>query len=115
MDAQPSEKKIIYWADLIRVIAIFLVVVIHVSGQVTNVWGKIPTLEWMIGNIYGGIARVAVPLFFMISGYLLLPRSESLGSFYTKRMPRVVIPFVVWSVIYLLSFCKSKPNICTPA
>lgn len=104
----------ILWIDLIRVIAIFLVVMIHVSGQLTNVWGEIPEDQWTIADIYGGMARVAVPLFFMISGYLLLPRSESLSTFYAKRMTRILIPFVVWSLIYLGWYCGGHPNTCTP-
>ncbi len=92
----------------------FLVVTIHVSGQTTNVWGQISKLDWLIGDIFGGVARVSVPLFFMISGFLLLPRSESIGSFYRKRMPKVVIPFVAWSVIYLFSFCSGQASTCTP-
>ena len=115
MSEQTNRKKIISWVDLIRVVAIFLVIVIHVSGQLTNVWGKIPTDQWIIADIYGGIARVAVPLFFMISGYLLLPRSESLSIFYTKRMTRILIPFVVWSLIYLGWYCGNHPNTCTPS
>jgi surface polysaccharide O-acyltransferase-like enzyme len=95
------------------VVAIFLVVVIHVSGKLTKVWGDIQEDQWVIADIYGGIARVAVPLFFMISGYLLLPRSESLSAFYAKRMTRILIPFVVWSLIYLGWYCGRHPNTCT--
>src|SRR5512140_3161951 len=84
--AARPKRPIVYWADLIRVLAIYLVVVIHTSGQLTNAWGKVPLSQWLIGDIYGGISRIGVPLFFMLSGYLLLPRSESLRSFYGKRM-----------------------------
>jgi len=42
------------WVDLIRVIAIYLVVVVHVSGQLTNIWGEIPNSQWLIADIYGG-------------------------------------------------------------
>jgi surface polysaccharide O-acyltransferase-like enzyme len=115
MKEQTGTKEILSWADLIRVVAIYLVVVVHVSGQLTNAWGRIPDAQWIIADIYGGIARVCVPLFFMISGYLLLPRSESLGTFYLKRMPRILIPFVAWSLIYLGWYCGNHPNICTPA
>jgi len=115
MKDQPGTKEILSWADLIRVVAIYLVVVVHVSGQLTNVWGDIHADQWIIADIYGGIARVCVPLFFMISGYLLLPRSESLGTFYLKRMPRILIPFVAWSLIYLGWYCGNHPNTCTPA
>lgn len=111
---QAGQKEYLPWADLIRVVAIFLVVTVHVSGQVTNIWGKVPESDWIIANIYGGIARICVPLFFMISGYLLLPRSESLEIFYRKRMPRVVIPFLAWSLIYLGWYCGSHPGMCTP-
>jgi len=114
MSEQTNQKEIILWADLIRVVAIFLVVLIHVSGQLTTVWGKIPTNQWIIADIYGSIARIAVPLFFMISGYLLLPRSESLSVFYIKRMTRILIPLIVWSLIYLGWYCGNHPNTCTP-
>lgn len=115
MSDQTSRKETIPWVDLIRVVAIFLVVVIHVSGQLTNLWGKIPVEQWIIADVYGGIARIAVPLFFMISGYLLLPRSEGLNVFYTKRMPRILVPFLAWSLIYLGWYCGNHPNTCTPS
>jgi len=114
MAQQPPKKELVRWVDLVRVVAMFLVVVIHVSGQLTNVWGQIPTTQWIIADVYGGIARVSVPLFFMISGFLLLPRSESLGSFYSRRIPKIVIPLVVWSFIYLAWFCGGHPGTCTP-
>jgi surface polysaccharide O-acyltransferase-like enzyme len=109
----PRKGPVIYWADLIRVLAIYLVVVIHVSGQLTNVWGKIPESQWIMADIIGGLARVGVPLFFMLSGFLLLPRSESLRDFYGKRMLRIVIPFVFWSIFYISLDCIGKPGLCT--
>jgi surface polysaccharide O-acyltransferase-like enzyme len=107
-----QQKQFIYWLDLVRVAAIFLVILGHVSGELTFKWGEISNGQWMIANIYGSFARISVPLFFMVSGYLLLPRSESLRSFYTKRMTKVLIPFVVWSLIYLLWYCAG--HTCTP-
>jgi surface polysaccharide O-acyltransferase-like enzyme len=98
---------------VIRVVATFLVVLVHVSGQLTNLWGKVPSGQWMIANIYGGLARICVPLFFMISGYLLLPRSESLKDFYTKRMTKVLIPLIAWSLIYWGWYCGTHPGLCT--
>src|SRR5215207_2476267 len=115
MSDQTGRNEIVPWADLIRVAAIFLVVMIHVSGQLTNAWGKVPTDQWLIADVYGGLARIAVPLFFMISGYLLLPRSESLGDFYRKRVLKLLIPFVVWSLLYLGWYCGNHPGTCTPA
>lgn len=114
MEGQERKKEFIPWPDLIRVVATFLVVTVHVSGQITNVWGQVSVRDWLIADVYGGIARVCVALFFMISGYLLLPRQESLGAFYRKRMPKVVIPFIVWSLIYVGWFCGNHSGTCTP-
>jgi surface polysaccharide O-acyltransferase-like enzyme len=111
MAEQTEKKEIFPWIDLIRVVAVFLVVVVHVSGQLTSEWAEIPNDQWMIANVYGSLGRVSVPLFFMISGYLLMPRSEDLRTFCTKRMPKVLIPFVAWSLIYLLYYCQS--HTCT--
>ena len=112
--APAAPRKFVPWADLVRVLAIYLVVVIHTSGQLTNAWGRVPESEWLIGDLYGGVARAGVPLFFMLSGYLLLPRSESLGAFYRKRVLKIVIPFVVWSALYISGDCLQQPGLCTP-
>lgn len=114
MSTPAGKRPLTPWVDLVRVIAMFLVVIIHVSGQLTNVWGQISSGQWIIADIYGGVARVSVPLFFMISGYLLLPRSEGLSTFYAKRVPRLAIPLVAWSLIYLAWFCGGHPGTCTP-
>src|SRR5512141_972917 len=114
MSAPTDRKGTILWIDLIRVVAIYLVVIVHVSGQLTNIWGEIPADQWLLADIYGGIARICVPLFFMISGCLLLPRAESLGTFYRKRIPKLLIPLIVWSLIYVGWFCNEHPGTCTP-
>jgi surface polysaccharide O-acyltransferase-like enzyme len=114
MDEQTLTQEFLFWPDLIRVVATILVVIVHVSGQLTNLWGKIPSAQWRIANIYGGIGRICVPLFFMISGYLLLPRSESLRNFFSKRMTKILIPLIAWSLIYWNWYCGMHPGICTP-
>lgn len=116
MDDSLAPQPIVFtpWVDLIRVVAIYLVVIAHVAGQLTNAWGQISTTQWMISNIYGGLARVCVPLFFMLSGYLLLPRSESLHDFYSRRMLKILIPFITWSLIYLGYYCFAPGHSCTP-
>lgn len=90
------------WADFVRNIGIILVILGHVSGMVLIRFRDLPFADWMAGNIYNVIARSCVPLLFMVSGALLLPRQESIRDFYRKRFNRVVFPFLFWSVLYLL-------------
>lgn len=63
---------------------------------------RIPFFDWLVGDLFNVIARACVPLLFMVSGALLLPRQESLRDFYRKRFQRVIFPFLFWSVLYLL-------------
>jgi surface polysaccharide O-acyltransferase-like enzyme len=82
------------WVDLVRVIGAFLVVMAHISYKGGG--------SSLISSYYFVLSRVAVPLFFMVSGYLLLLKEEPYGDFFRKRALKVFVPFLVWSVIYLL-------------
>jgi len=55
----------------------------------------------MTGNIYNSLVRACVPLFFMISGLLLLEKIEPTSTFLNKRLKKIVIPTVIWSLIYI--------------
>src|SRR5689334_20516589 len=112
MDTTGIKKEPLYWIDLIRTVAIFLVIVIHVATPVFNEWAHLPASWRTFANIYGSIARMSVPLFFMASGFLLLPRSESIGDFFAKRVNKVLLPFVVWSIFYLFWGCVINHNAC---
>ncbi|WP_119325724.1 acyltransferase [Companilactobacillus musae] len=89
----------IFYLDFIRVIAIFLVIFIHVSAIDTTL--NIGSGQWQITKILNYLAHISVPVFFMISGSLLLnsKKTTSLGYTWKQRIPRVTIPFVAWSII----------------
>ena len=89
----------IFYLDFIRVIAILLVVFIHISAIDTTL--NVGSGQWQITKILNYFAHISVPVFFMISGSLLLNSKKTTSLSYTwkKRMPRVVIPFVLWSII----------------
>ena len=89
---QGRERTTIHWVDFIRFIGTILVVLAHIEG-----WGAGPA--WA-KNFYYTLSRVGVPLFFLISGYLLLSKQEDLPTFFKKRAARIIIPFLVWSIIY---------------
>jgi surface polysaccharide O-acyltransferase-like enzyme len=56
----------------------------------------------LIASYYFVVSRIAVPLFFMVSGFLLLQKIEPYGDFFKKRALKVFVPFFAWSVIYML-------------
>lgn len=80
------------WVDVMRFVAVFIVVMAHING-----WSESPL--WA-RTFYYSFSRIGVPVFFMISGYLLLSKQEAISVFLKKRIVRVAIPFVFWSIIY---------------
>lgn len=95
------KKERLIWIDLIKCIAIFMMIAVHCTDNVTpaersegwyNLWG----------SIYGSLMRPAIPLFVMVMGVLLLPVVQDITTLYKKRVVRVIIPFLIWSVIYNL-------------
>lgn len=91
----------IHWIDLIRVVAVFQVVLVHLSYVI---FFKEPprSSNWLAANFYDSFSRMGVPLFFMVSGYLLLGKSEPIAQFFRKRFFKVGIPTLFWSAAYLL-------------
>lgn len=96
-----KDNKRIIWLDFVKFIAIPMMIAVHCTDNVTpterseawyNLWG----------SFYGSFMRPAIPLFVMVTGALLLPVKENISTFYTKRLTRLVIPFIVWSVLYNL-------------
>lgn len=94
-----NKKQHIFYLDFIRVIAILLVIFIHVST--VDTLKHIGTTDWQIIKMLNYFAHISVPIFFMISGALILnsPKTLSLSYTWKKRIPRVTIPFLIWSII----------------
>ena len=97
-----KSNRIVY-LDVLRVIACFSVIMIHSSGP--YVVKDIGSLNFWIGNIIDGLARIGVPLFVMISGALMLDENYPFSTQkHVKRIARMVGFFIFWSVLYCLVF-----------
>lgn len=92
-----------YGISLLRILATFLVIIIHVSGPQVVKFGKISNIDWHIANFYDSISRFSVPVFFMISGALLLGRATEITEFLKNRLWKIIPPFLFWSFFYSLS------------
>jgi surface polysaccharide O-acyltransferase-like enzyme len=100
--ALPPAARTVLYLDVLRAAAIFLVLLSHSATPVLEA-SPIGSVNWLAGCIYNAASRCCVPLFVMISGALLLEpgKVESLGVFFRKRVLKVVVPFLAWSIIYL--------------
>lgn len=83
--------------DFLRFVATLAVITIHITAGYVTASNIAYTLNQ--------VARFAVPMFIVLSGYLLYygnNKKQCLLSFLKKRLNKIVIPFLLWNLIYLL-------------
>lgn len=104
-------KRIVF-LDYVRIFACFLVMVVHASE---NFYGAAGSTD-MVGpqsylasetdrlwvSVYDGFSRMSVPLFMIVSAFLLVPMKEgqNMWQFYRHRFMRILPPFLIFMVLY---------------
>lgn len=85
--------------DVIRVVSMFCVIFLHCASNRLRV--NMDSIGWDAANILTAFASCGVPMFFMISGALILRSKNTYSIKYTlvNRVLRLMVPLVVWSVI----------------
>lgn len=96
-----SNTQRLYWVDLLRLVAMLMVIAAH-CVDIYNATPQDDPMNSFWGVFIGSLMRPSVPLFAMMTGLLLLPIRESAAEFYKRRIPRVLIPMVLWSAVYYL-------------
>lgn len=98
-----NTSRILY-IDLLRIISIFGVVLLHVSASfVADMYSR-GVGSWWAGNVIDSATRWCVPIFLMVSGILMLGNNKKEGiiDFLRRRLVKVAIPLVFWSIVYIL-------------
>jgi surface polysaccharide O-acyltransferase-like enzyme len=90
------------WPDNLRATAAIAVILLHVAAPVLYKYPGIGLSKWWIGNIFDSAVRFCVPVFLMLTGALLLPKTHEWIDFIKRRFSRLLYPFLLWSIIYLL-------------
>lgn len=91
------QKEHLHEFDVIRVFAAFTVIAIHITASYVY--------YTKAAYILNQLARFAVPLFLVMSGFLLYYADlnkgfSSVKIFYEKRFKRLLKPYIVWTLIY---------------
>ena len=95
-----SEKSRILWLEALRIIAAFLVIVNHTNSDVfqSSHPGEI---TWHLSILWYYVSKLAVPVYVMITGALMLSRQDSWKKIFA-RILRVVIALLCASYVYYL-------------
>ncbi len=86
--------------DLLRVLCMAAVVYLHAAASALR---ESSGLVWHWANLVSSLATAAVPLFFMLSGALLLSedKTASLSHLFRRRLPRLLVPLLAWSGVVI--------------
>lgn len=105
-------KERIAFADWLRVVACFLVMLVHASenfygADSSGLAGNVSMLanesnRFWVAFYDGALGRISVPLFMIISAFLLVPMKEgtTMTGFYKRRFKRILPPFILFLLLY---------------
>ena len=105
-------KARITFLDYLRVAACFMVMLVHSSetfyaADASGLAGNVSMLanesnRFWVAFFDGGVSRTAVPLFMIISAFLLVPMGEgvTMTQFYKRRFKRILPPFIFFLLLY---------------
>jgi surface polysaccharide O-acyltransferase-like enzyme len=100
----PTSKSL--YINYVRAIAACAVVQMHTNGAYLFTFDPAAPTDplFVTADIFYSLLRWATPFFIMISGAMLIrPASkETTREFLLKRLRRVVAPFALWGMVYLL-------------
>ena len=104
------ERKHIAYIDPLRLLACLSVVFMHTAADGLN-FEAAQRPGWYALAAVSSLAFCAVPLFFMISGYLLTdsPKTGDVSVLLKRRLPRLVLPLAFWSAAHIaLTVIRSR-------
>lgn len=102
------------WIDWMRVAACFMVILVH-STEPFYLGGNgsliLNEADAFWSSFFDSFVRACVPLFIVASSYLQFPLHYSAGEFVRRRAVRILIPFVLWSLVYAFAWSEPVSNL----
>ena len=107
MQKERENKKI--HIEFLRMLAMFLVLFNHTEtkGFTLYTLEQETLLHWFYLTL-SIFVKVAVPIFFMISGALLLPKEESIKEVFQKRILKIVLVLIGCHFVNYIYFLGRK-------
>ncbi len=105
-----KEKKL-YYVEILRIIAIFFVVFNHTRNLGYSLYQEVEQGFFYYASLSMSIlCKIAVPVFFMISGGLLLGRKETFKELFSKRILRYAVVILLFTFLQYLRTVRVHPE-----
>lgn len=105
-----SRAERVWHCDALRALAIVLVVLLHTFADWRFLYFDASRTCYFILTSLQIVTRVAVPIFFMLTGAFMLGRTreERYSTFLKKRVVKLLVPFVLISMVYyIFNICQT--------
>lgn len=101
MKENSQNRERFLYIDVLNIFACLSVIFMHCNGIVHSYTN---TRAWYESMVVETLAYWAVPIFFMISGAMLMDYRNKYDTvqYFKKRILKTVIPFIVWTIISLV-------------
>lgn len=98
-------KERTYSFDFIRILACILVVTVHVAA-ISFITYSPTSFQWSVSNLYDCMGIIGVPLFFMLSGALLLNPAKkfSYKYFFFHNFVKILLAYIFTVILYNMEF-----------
>lgn len=98
-------KKRKLYIEIIRIIACICVIFTHTMERGYFLFSIFPenSLRYWTYMMLSVFVKAAVPMFFLISGALLIVKEETIGELYKKRILKMLIVLILFSFLY---YCR---------
>lgn len=97
------------YIDILRILAIFFVIFNHTQTKGFFLFSLTElSFRYWLYLFLSVFCKIAVPLFFMISGALLIPKEETINVLYRKRILKYCIVIIIFSAFYYYLALENK-------
>lgn len=105
-----NRKSREFYIELLRIICIFLVIYNHTRDYGYSLYQHASGADYWLSANLTVFCKIAVPIFFMISGVTLLAKEESLKDLYLKRVLRFVLVILLFTLLQYLRMYRVNPE-----
>lgn len=106
-----KEKKRTVYLEAMRIIASLAVVFMHTGGDGYTLFAQYSPdrIKYWIYLFLAVFAKFPIPIFFAISGMLLLPKKESIKEIWRKRISKTLVVLLLFSFVsYIWDVIEGK-------
>ncbi len=92
--------------EILRILAIILVLFNHTREHGFDLYKNVTlSISGITSYTLAIFCKIAVPLFFMISGALLIPKEETYKELFLKRILRMILVLVLFTLLQYVRLC----------